>query len=136
MYEYFDHTADLGLRITATTFEDLLAEAGFALFSTLVENLSGVKPQREVTVEIVQANPVWLFFDWLTELLFLFESRHLLLCQFQIQFCDSKMTAICRGDSFCPKNNLQKHEIKAITYHELKVEQNEGNWIAEVILDI
>ena len=32
--------------------------------------------------------------------------------------------------------HILDHEVKAITYHGLKVEQNDGGWLAEVIVDI
>ena len=46
MYETFEHTADLGLRIRAPDLNTLFAEAGLAIFSALVENLDAVRPTQ------------------------------------------------------------------------------------------
>ena len=35
-----------------------------------------------------------------------------------------------------PARHMLSHEVKAITYHELKVEPTDDGWLAEVIVDI
>ena len=40
------------------------------------------------------------------------------------------------GESFDPARHLLSHEVKAITYHELKVERTPVGWLAEAIVDI
>ena len=52
MYEVFDHTADLGLRVTAPDFEGLLAEAARGLFSIILENPDEIRSQQQVRLEI------------------------------------------------------------------------------------
>jgi SHS2 domain-containing protein len=52
MFETFDHTADLGLRNWAADLNTLFAEAGQALFSTIVEDPASVRPERELKVEL------------------------------------------------------------------------------------
>ena len=49
MFETFDHTADLGLRVRAATLDELFADAGVALFSTVVEDLASVRPAQRVS---------------------------------------------------------------------------------------
>ena len=44
MYELFEHTADLGLRVIAPDLDTLFAEAGACLFSAVVEDLGTVRP--------------------------------------------------------------------------------------------
>ena len=43
MFEHFDHTADLGLRVRAGTLEELLAEAGRGLLAMIVANPASVR---------------------------------------------------------------------------------------------
>ena len=52
MYELFDHTADLGLRIRADSLSELFSEAARALFSAIVVNLETVKTVEQKTFEI------------------------------------------------------------------------------------
>jgi SHS2 domain-containing protein len=136
MYEVFDHTADLGLRIRAASKEELFADAGQALYSVIVENLSEVRPLEEQTIQISGQDTDYLLFDWLTELLFLFETRRLLLSQFDIRLDSEGLKGVCRGEPFDPGRHRLEHEVKAITYHGLKVVSDQKGWLAEVIVDI
>lgn len=137
MYETFEHTADLGLRVRAASLKELFAEAGRGLFSLIVANLDDVRPVEEVSLAVVGEELDLLLFDWLNELLYLFESRRLVLVEFSLTATSSSVQATARGEVFDPARHQPEHEVKAITYHELKVDkQPDGTWLAEVIVDI
>ena len=79
----------------------------------------------------------WLLFDWLNELLYVFESRRLVLSLFEVEVDEDGLSATARAYPFDPRRQRATHEVKAITYHRLRVERvDEGGWIAEVIVDI
>jgi SHS2 domain-containing protein len=159
MIELFDHTADLGLRVTASTLEELFAEAGQGLLSILVVNPQDVQPVLSRQIELAADDLGWLLFDWLSELLFAFDTEKLLLRQFEIELCGGsaqvavggttdaaaqerrptapwQLRALCRGEVCDPRRHAMDHEVKAITYHGLRVERTEQGWLAEVIVDI
>ncbi|RMG32686.1 MAG: archease, partial [Planctomycetota bacterium] len=46
------------------------------------------------------------------------------------------LRATVRGERFDPQRHRPGHEVKAITYHGLKVEQRDGEWLGDVIVDI
>ena len=77
MYETFDHTADVGLRVRAPTFEELLVEAARALTSVLVEDPAATAADREETIVLSADSAADLLFDWLSELVFRFATRRL-----------------------------------------------------------
>jgi SHS2 domain-containing protein len=165
MYELFDHTADLGLRVQAATLAELLAEAGRGLLTMQVANPESVRPVQTKTIELTADQPSYLLFDWLTELLYAFESEKLLLCEFDIQLQQASgvykhsdgvdggevqcplaadasrspihLRATLRGEPMDSTRHTMDHEVKAITYHDLSVGQTaDGTWQAEVIVDI
>jgi SHS2 domain-containing protein len=139
MFELFEHTADLGLRASAATLEELLAEAARGLLAMLVANPESVRPLQEKTFVVEASEPEYLMFDWLNELLFLFESEKVLMSEFEIRVVESgslRLTAHCRGEPMDESRHQMDHEVKAITYHGLKVEQTADDWHAEVIVDI
>ena len=75
--------------------------------------------------------------DWLRELLFRFDSRHLLFSRFDVRVEEDGLEARIRGEPLDPARHSLDHEVKAITYHGLRVEQEPGGgWLAEVIVDI
>jgi SHS2 domain-containing protein len=136
MYETFEHTADLGLRVRAADLDSLFAEAGRGLFSLMVANLDVVRLVEEVSLGVVGDELDYLLFDWLNELLYIFETRRLLLVEFNVRASESSVQATARGEPFDPARHQSEHEVKAITYHELKVVKENGDWLAEVIVDI
>jgi SHS2 domain-containing protein len=136
MYETFDHTADLGLRIRAADLNTLFGEAGLALQSAMVEDLSAVRPVRRLDVRLPADEPEYLLFDWLKELLYRFDAERLLLSRFEVKVDAGGLNASGWGEAFDPDRHELTHEVKAITYHGLKVEQTPGGWLAEVIVDI
>jgi SHS2 domain-containing protein len=136
MYELFEHTADLGLRVRAADLDTLFAEAAACLFSAVVEELSSVRPETAVTVEIAGEDREYLLFDWLKDLLYRFDAEHMLFGRFEVKVRDDGLTGTARGEALDPARHVLAHEVKAITYHELKVEKTDDGWLAEVIVDI
>ncbi len=136
MYETFEHTADLGLRVKAADLPALFAEAAKGLMSVIVANLEEVKPVREMTLEVAGDALDELLFDWLSEVLYAFESEHLLLSEFVVELTGAGVKATARGEPLDLGRHQLEHEVKAITYHGLKVEQTAEGWLAEAILDI
>jgi SHS2 domain-containing protein len=78
----------------------------------------------------------YLLFDWLKELLYHFAADHLLLGSFAVQTTDTGLTGKAWGEPLDRSRHLLEHEVKAITYHGLRVEQTVDGWLAEVIVDI
>jgi SHS2 domain-containing protein len=136
MYETFDHTADLGLRIRSADLDTLFAEASEALFSVIVEDLGTVAPLRSVEVEIAGDDREYLLFDWLKALLYHFDAGHLLFSRFEVRVRDDGLKATARGEPLDRTRHELNHEVKAITYHGLRVERTADGWLAEVIVDI
>lgn len=137
-FELFEHTADVGLRVRADSAERLFIEAARGLFSLIVENPEAIRPQRSINIELQAEDLVGLFVDWLRELIYRFETEHLLLSEFRIELSDDRrqLRADCRGETADWSRHLPDNELKAVTYHGLKVEQTPDGWEAEVIFDI
>lgn len=136
MYETFEHTADLGLRMRAGSLGDLFAEAGRGLFSVIVANLEAVRAVEEFEFEIEGERRDDLLFDWLAELLFTFETRRVLFSEFDVDVREDGLTATARGEPVDTDRHELDMEVKAITYHQLKVERDGDGWVAEVIVDL
>ena len=138
MYEFFEHTADLGLRIRAPDLDTLFAEAARAMFAAIVADLATVQPACEVQVQLqLQGNELdYLLFDWLKALLYRFDVEHLLFGRFEVHVTADGLTGKAGGEPLDRSRHDLEHEVKAITYHGLRVEQTEDGWLAEVIVDI
>src|SRR5262245_55139527 len=136
MYELFEHTADLGLRVRATDLNTLFAEAAACLFSAVLEDIRTAMPSQSVTVELSGTDREFLLFDWLRDLLLRFDADHMVFGKFEVQVRDDGLTGTAWGEPLDPARHMLAHEVKAITYHELKVVRDGNGWLAEVIVDI
>jgi SHS2 domain-containing protein len=136
MFELFEHTADLGLRVQADSLDALFIDAAHGLLAMLVANPQAVRPLQTKTITLTADEPSYLLFDWLSELLYAFDTEKLLLAEFDLQIQDNHLAATCRGETMDPTRHHMDHEVKAITYHGLKIEKSSAGWHAEVIVDI
>lgn len=136
VYEHFEHTADLGLRVEADDLDGLFADGARGLFAMIVEDLAAVLPTTAVQVRVDGDDAAYLFFDWLAELLAIFDTRGLVLGEFDVRVGETGLEATARGEPLDPARHHPTHEVKAITYHGLRVERTKRGWIAEVVVDI
>jgi SHS2 domain-containing protein len=136
MYEQFEHTADLGLRIIAPNLNQLFAEAGECLFSVIVDDPTAIRERSEFTLAIEGTDKAYLLFDWLKELLLRFDRDGMLFTRFEVSVRDDGLSARIAGEPFDPARHALLREVKAITYHDLIVEESAEGWQAEVIVDI
>lgn len=136
MHEVFEHTADLGLRVTAASLPALLAEAAEGLFEIIAGDLAQIRARTSRTFTIAGSDPVYLLLDWLGELHAAFEIERLLFREFDVTVHARGLTATARGEPYDSAIHTLAHEIKAITQHALDVRQTPSGWQATLIVDI
>lgn len=136
MFEIFEHTADVGIRVRAATLEQLFADAACGLFSIIVANPETVRPLQEIAFSIAGDRYDELLLDWLDELLFTFDTKRLLFREFDVTRFPEGISSRARGEPIDRSLHELHMEVKAITYHGLKVEREGDGWLAEVIVDI
>ena len=136
MFEFFEHTADLGLRVRAPDLATLFADAAKAMFAAIVEDLATVRPDQAVEITIAGDDREYLLFDWLKDLLYRFDAEHWLFSKFDVHVRGDGLTGKAWGEKLDRSRHVLDHEVKAITYHGLRVEQAADGWLAEVIVDI
>jgi len=138
VYEIFDHTADLGLRIRADDLAELFEESARALFSVIVVNFDQVRPLERLAFALEAQRRDELLRDWLGELLYVFHTRRMVFSQFAVNLSnsDARLRATAEGEPIDPARHEIDTEIKAITYHGLQVARHGDGWLAEVIVDV
>jgi len=136
MFTTFEHTADLGLRVEADSIESLFEEAAAGLISIICRNPEAIG--RGETRQIRVRGTDWdeLLHDWLDELLYLFSAEHWLAARCRVAFDAEGLTAEAGGEPVDRQRHELGQEVKAITYHRLKVARHENRWLAEVIVDL
>ena len=135
-YEVFEHTADIGLHAYGETLPELFCNAARGMESLLVvPEQVRVVASREVTVK--GHDPVSLLIAWLNELIFLFDTEYLLFRDFEIAtLTDTSLTGIARGEHYDDQRHELSSAIKAATWHEAAVMQNNAGYKARIIFDL
>jgi SHS2 domain-containing protein len=135
-YETFDHTADLGIRIFGRTYEEVMTNAAYALFDLLTD-LDRVQETLSCAIHVEAAEREELLIRWLNELLFLCESQGYLFKRFHFSHLDqTSLKAVAHGEIFESSRHEFKTEIKAVTYHQVAIRENDGAWEGRVIFDL
>ena len=107
-----------------------------ALFSLLIEDLASVELKQSFEIKLEAEDLEYLLFDWLKELLYRFDAEHWVFSKFSVQVEEGKLEATVSGEPLDWSRQVPDHEVKAITYHGLRVERQADGWLAEVIVDI
>jgi len=135
-FEILDHTADIGIIAYGTDFEELFSNAGLALFS-LITDLGSIQDRLHLDLEVRSEDRDSLLVDWLNELIYCFDSKHVLFNRFDIEtMTNSALKATCYGEDFDPNKHRIKTGVKAATYHMLRLDTDGNGYKAQIILDI
>jgi len=135
-FEILDHTADIGIIAYGADFEELLSNAGLALFS-LITDLGSIQDRLHLNLDVRSEDRDSLLVDWLNELIYCFDSKHTLFNRFDIEtMTHSALKATCYGEGFDPSKHRIKTGVKAATYHMLRLDTDDNGYKAQIILDI
>ena len=130
-YELIDHTADMGLRVSAPSMEGLFQEAAYAL----ADIMGGRSDEggQEVMVKSQGVDLVDLFVRWLQEILYLIEVKGFRLRAATIQSLTGTLAiGVIQG---AYTDSPLTTEIKAVTYHNLHITCIDNVFTATIILD-
>ena len=135
-FRILEHPADVGFEAFGVCREEVFENAAQALIHLITE-LDSVETKEEVLIEVVGPDAASLLVNWLSEVLYLHDTERWLFRDFKVKdIGDHSLSAIARGEKFDPARHLIRLQVKAITYHQLKLEKHSGCWRAQVYVDI
>jgi SHS2 domain-containing protein len=134
-FEIIDHTADVGIVAYGSDIKELFSNAALALVS-LVTDIEDVREDFRRDVKIQSQDEDGLLVDWLNELIYLLDTEHTVFRRFDITSLDlGCLEAACYGEAIDPRRHTMRMEVKAATYHMLKIDEYNG-YRVQVILDV
>lgn len=137
-YTYLEHTADAEFIAYGQTLDEAFANAARATFALIVEP-GKVNPATVREVHLSSDSLDYLLYDWLAELLYLEEVDRLLFSRFEVKISgregEYSLDGRAWGETIRPEHAISLH-IKAVTYHDLRVERRTDRYEAQVLLDI
>jgi SHS2 domain-containing protein len=138
-YRIIDHTADLGIEVTADTREDVLARAAEALFDLLAER-DRIRETETRTIRAEGEDPADLLVNFLRECLALYTGEGFLLRSVSVHPGEGmELRADAGGEACDPHRHRIRMEIKAVTWHGAVLEetpQGPRRWRGRVIFDV
>jgi len=135
-FEYFSVTADVGIIARGRSIEELFLNCAKAMFNVMVD-ITKVKPIKEVEVEASGVSLEELLLDYLTNLLALKDIHGMFFSEFEVRINerDLKLTGKARGEETKPEHEVET-EVKAVTYHKMKIERKNDIWKATFVVDV
>jgi SHS2 domain-containing protein len=136
-YEYLEHTADIKFRAYGKTPDEMLSNAALALFNSMI-NTAAVQPKETWKVKLSGQDLEQLAYDWLSELIFLFETEFAVFSTFDVELHqngDLRLEAAIVGEKIDPSRHAFDNEVKAVTLHQFEVKKNDL-WCIQVVLDV
>jgi len=130
-------SGDFAFEASGNTIEELFESCAQACFSAMTE-LSGVDAVSDCPVNVSAENLDDLLFNFLAELIYLKDTEKIFFSEFDINIdvINVSLNSVARGERIDYTKHDIKTDVKAVTYHNLKVERTEKEFRVRVILDL
>jgi SHS2 domain-containing protein len=134
-FEILEHTADVGLRVRARTLEECFQVATWGLASIMgIDEANG--EGETVEVDVRAGDIAALLADWLSEVLYVHEARDAAITSVEV-----RSVAGGRAEGAVILRSLgdrapQGTQVKAVTYHQLRVAETPEGCEAQVYFDV
>jgi SHS2 domain-containing protein len=133
---HIDHTADECIEVSADSAEVLFERLAVG-FMLVVADPNGIEPRQSWTVRVEAEDREALLVRWLGELNFLHQCEHLVFAGFTVtSLSETELCAEVTGEPI----DLGRHEIlaeiKAVTFHHLRLTHADGVWRGRILFDM
>ncbi len=128
-----EHTADLAVELWAPDEPTLLVEGARALVELLTEG-AAIHATAQRAVELVALDAEDRLVRWLGEVLYLAAVEGFLVHDAVLELPDGGLRGTVRGQAHAA--DRLRTEIKAVTYHDLRLERGPTGVRARVVFDV
>ena len=136
MFEILEHPADIGFRAFGRTLPELFENAAYALLAIRADP-EEVDPREEFPVGADGTDYESLLVGFLSEVLYLVDGKQIAFRRVRIDtLSETAIAATGLGEPHDPARHHVKLIVKAVTYHQLRIERTTDGWSAQVYLDI
>lgn len=133
--------ADIAYEAYGKNLNELFENAALAIFE-LSANLKTVEAKEKIEFEMENEKIENLLYDFLSEILFLKDSRYIVFKKVKTTINQNKknkkyqLKSMLEGDTINPQKQQLENDIKAVTMHMFEVKKEKNNWKAIVVVDI
>lgn len=133
-------TADIAFEASGRTLEELFASAADALMNTQVDDLKRIEAKTEKRFTVKAADPEKLLYNFLEELIFYKDAEQLVFASYELKAEKAAegyaLSVKAKGETIDPKKHALVADVKAVSWHQFRVEKTKTGWKATVIVDV
>ena len=139
-FELIEHTADVGIKAHGSTLTELFENSARGMFSVIT--CAGANPQGSQVEKNIEVNKDTgeledMLVSWLSELLYIFNREKICFNSFKIlSLNNNSLKAAAAGINIDLYQNDLYKEIKAVTFHNLKIEEDVEGFSCTIIFDV
>ena len=134
-WEHFRHDADVGVRGFGPSREVAFEQAALAMIAVITDPRA-VRARNKVSIECRAPDEELLLAEWLNRLVYEMATRRMLFSRFSVRID----AGVLRGEAWGERLDRARHqpavEIKGATYTALRVQQRNGEWRAQTVVDV
>jgi len=130
-FEEIPHTADWSIRVWADDLAGLLAESARGMYQLAGAELAEGPRERRM-YEVEGPDGEGLLVSFLSELVYYAEQENLGFDDFDIRLKDGRLKVEMRGAPFVSFDKA----IKAVTWHNLKIQEMARGLEVEIVFDV
>ncbi|MFA6888697.1 MAG: archease [Candidatus Woesearchaeota archaeon] len=137
-YEYLSHTSEEKFAAYGKTVEEAFCNAALAVENIIVQT-DKVKPIIKKKIIIETKHLKGLLFDFLQELLILFDSEHFIIhkiTDMHIQQKERDYVLECNAHGDNAKQYSMLSGVKSVTYNEMEIKQEKELWTVTAVVDV
>lgn len=121
-FRLIPHTSAIALYAYGASLAEEFSNAAYGMFSVMTD----LRKVREIELRrfsVESMDNEALLFDWLNQLLYLFDVEHLLFKRFEVIIDKFFLFATCYGEYFNPERHKIIIGVKSAPYYLLEVKQ-------------
>ncbi|MGH7277676.1 MAG: archease [Candidatus Rokuibacteriota bacterium] len=135
-YEYFETTADTGVRAWGSTRAEAFAQAALAVFGLLI-TLPDVTPHETREARAQGADPEATLVSWINECLYVHEIEGFVACRVEMTVVTDHLAhGLLHGEELDTARHRTGIVVKAATAHEVSVRLDDGRHEVRFIVDV
>lgn len=134
-YKFIEHTADIEFDAYGKNLEEVFSNCAYAFVESICKKKILEKKKIKFSVEGNDLEN--LLYNFLEELLFLFDSEHFILSRIlKIEIDEGRKKLVCEVTGDIAENYEIISHVKAVTYNSMFVRKEGERWVAHVVLDV
>ena len=133
-YKFIDHPSDIGMEVKGESLKKLFINAALGMLSVISESTSTSK-RFSKKLHLEEDSHEELLHSYLSEILWLVTSERFFPIKIGITRLNEN-TLDAEMEGFQLKSEEITREVKAVTYHQLKIIKKGQIWFTRIIFDV